>query len=92
MAANRKRDLHETGDSKMKMAALKYAKSIKPMKPVETGETLDAVPSPAKQLQDQLQAHYQPLNKRMSVILISLLVGFAFIGGWASGAGVMNFA
>ncbi|MEL6860696.1 MAG: hypothetical protein AAGL11_02575 [Pseudomonadota bacterium] len=81
MAAKRKRDLHETGDDKMKMAALKHVKAIKKDEPVQ------AVPSPAKALQDQLESHYQPLHQRMSVILVSLLVAFAFVGGWVGGAG-----
>lgn len=86
MAAKRKRELHETGDAKMKMAALKSVRAVKKQEPVE------AVPSPAKALQDQLEAHYQPLHKRMSVILVSLLVAFAFVGGWVSGAGGMVVA
>ncbi|MEO0608385.1 MAG: hypothetical protein AAFY82_09150 [Pseudomonadota bacterium] len=81
MAAKRKRELHETGDAKMKMAALKSVRAVKKQDAVE------AMPSPAKALQDQLEAHYQPLHKRMSVILVSLLVAFAFVGGWIGGAG-----
>lgn len=83
MAAKRKRELHETGDTKMKMAALKSVRAVKKLDPVE------AIPSPAKALQDQLEAHYQPLYKRMSVILVSFLVAFAFVGGWIGGAGGM---
>lgn len=84
MAAKRKPNLHTTGDAKMKAAALKSAKTVKPVK---TDEPVQAVPSPAKALQDQLEAHYQPLHQRMSVILVSFLVAFAFIGGWISGSG-----
>jgi hypothetical protein len=84
MAAQRKSDLHYTGDAKMKAAALK---SGTPVKPVEKGADTAPVPSPAKQLQDQLEAHYQPLSRRMSVILVSLLVAFAFVGGWIGGTG-----
>ena len=73
MAAKRKPDLHETGDTKLKSAALKS---------IRDAEQAVAVPSPAKELQDKLQAHYAPLSQRMSVILVSLLVAFAFIGGW----------
>jgi hypothetical protein len=84
MAAKRKPDLHYTGDAKMKAAALKTSAKVKP---VQSDEDAAPVPSPAKQLQDQLEAHYQPLSQRMSVILVSLLVGFAFIGGWLGGTG-----
>lgn len=82
MAAQRKPHSHETGDAKMKAAAIKSAKPA-----VVEGETATAVPSPAKELQDRLQAHYQPLSQRMSVILVSLLVAFAFVGGWIGGSG-----
>ena len=84
MAAKRKSDLHFTGDAKMKAAALKTGAKTKPVQ--ADGDTAP-VPSPAKQLQEQLQAHYQPLSQRMAVILVSLLVGFAFIGGWLGGTG-----
>lgn len=84
MAAKRKPDQHATGDAKMKMAALKSVKAVKKDQQVE------AVPSPAKALQEQLETHYQPLNQRMSVILVSLLVAFAFVGGWIGGAGGMS--
>lgn len=87
MAAKRKQNSHETGDAKMKMAALKYA-SVKPsVKQVESDDEVEAVPSPALQLQERLQAHYQPLSKRLSVVLVSLLVAFAFVGGWLAGTG-----
>lgn len=92
MAAKRKRDLHETGDAKMKSAALKYAAKETQVKSIDEGAAIKAVPSPAKQLQDQLRAHYQPLHKRMSVVLISLLVAFAFIGGWLGGNGFAGVA
>lgn len=81
MAAKRKPDPHETGDAKMKMAALKYVKAVKKEEAVET------VPSPAKALQDQLEAHYEPWYKRLSVTLVSLLFVIAFVGGWVSAAG-----
>lgn len=84
MSAKRKQDLHYTGDAKMKAAALKTSAKVKP---IPSDADTVPVPSPAKQLQDQLEAHYQPLSRRMSVILVSLLVGFAFIGGLLSGAG-----
>lgn len=87
MAAKRKSELHETGDAKMKSAALKYAAKEPRVKPLDGRETVAPVPSPARQLQDQLQAHYQPLTKQMSVLLISLLVAFAFVGGWVGGNG-----
>lgn len=87
MAAKRKQDSHETGDAKMKAAALKYAAAKAPVKPVEDDQAVEAVPSPALELQERLHAHYQPLNKRLSVILISLLVAFAFVGGWLAGTG-----
>ena len=87
MVAKRKQDSHETGEAKMKHAALKYAAAKTPVKPVEPDQTVDAVPSPARALQEQLHAHYQPLNKRLSVILVSLLVAFAFVGGWLAGTG-----
>ena len=82
MAAQRKPNSHETGDAKMKAAAIKSAKPV-----IVEGEAAKAVPSPAKALQDRLQAHYQPLSQRMSVILVSLLVAFAFVGGWIGGSG-----
>ena len=84
MAAKREPDLHYTGDAKMKAAALK---SAAPVKPVQSDDEAVPVPSPAKHLQDQLEAHYQPLSQRMSVILVSLLVAFAFVGGWIGGTG-----
>lgn len=83
MAAQRHPKPHETGEAKMKAAAIKS---------VRVTDTPASVPSPAKELQDQLQAHYAPLSKRMSVILISLLMAFAFIGGWVGGAGTIGFA
>ncbi len=84
MAAKRKPDLHYTGDAKMKAAALK---SAAPVTPVHKDDGVSPVPSPAKELQDQLEAHYQPLSQRMSVILVSLLVAFAFVGGWLGSTG-----
>ncbi len=84
MVAQRKSDSHYTGDAKMKAAALQ---SRAPVKPVEKAADTAPVPSPAKQLQDQLHAHYQPLSRRMSVILVSLLVAFAFVSGWIGGTG-----
>ena len=84
MAAKRKSEPYHTGDTKMKAAALKSEAAVKPL---QVGEEAKPVPSPAKQLQDQLEAHYQPLSKRMSVILVSLLVAFAFVGGWIGGSG-----
>ena len=78
MSAARKKRAHETGDAKMKAAAIKSVKAAD--KPA-------AVPSPAKELQAQLEQHYQPLSRRMSVILVSLLVAFAFVGGWIGGSG-----
>lgn len=89
MAAKRNRNLHETGDAKMKAAALKYAAKESRVKSIDGHEAPKPVPSPARQLQDQLQAHYQPLTKRMSVLLISLLVAFVFIGGWGGGHGLV---
>lgn len=83
MAAERRHKPHETGDAKMKAAALRT---------VKTGEKAPAVPSPAKELQAHLHSHYQPLSKRMSVILVSLLVAFAFVGGWMGGVGAMSWA
>lgn len=83
MAAKRKPDLHEIGDAKMKAAAVKS---------VQDTEPTVAVPSPAKELQDKLQAHYAPLSQRMSVILVSLLVAFAFIGGWLGSSASGGFA
>lgn len=92
MAAKRKSDLHETGDAKMKAAALKYAAKDARIKSLDGRETVDPVPSPARQLQDQLHEHYQPLSKRMSVLLISLIVAFAFMGGWFGTTGVPGLA
>ena len=81
MSAARRKTTHETGDAKMKMAAIKSVKSAD--KPA-------SVPSPAKELQAQLEQHYQPLSKRMSVILVSVMVAFAFIGGWLGGSGALT--
>lgn len=83
MAAKRKPSSHETGEAKMKAAALKAVKK---------GDVAQPVPSPAKELQEQLQSHYQPLSKRFSVLLISMLMTFAFIGGWLGGSGAINLA
>ncbi|MEM7458207.1 MAG: hypothetical protein AAF331_01975 [Pseudomonadota bacterium] len=83
MSAARRKNTHETGDAKMKMAAIKSVKST---------DKAVAIPSPAKQLQTQLEQHYQPLSKRMSVILVSLMVAFAFIGGWLGGSGAIPIA
>ena len=82
MAAQRKRDTHETGEAKMKAAAMQAVTPV-----TADSDTTRAIPSPAKELQDRLHAHYQPLSQRMAVILVSLLVAFAFIGGWVGGAG-----
>ena len=90
MSAKRKSDLHETGDAKMKMAALKYAAKESRVKSLDASESVTPVPSPARQLQNQLQAHYQPLTKQMSVVLVSLLVAFAFVGAWISANGVVT--
>lgn len=81
MSAARRKKSHETGDAKMKMAAIKSVSASD-----------KAVPSPAKELQAQLEQHYQPLSKRMSVMLISLMVAFAFIGGWLGGSGAISIA
>lgn len=82
MAAQHKRSSHETGEAKMKAAALRSVKK---------GETTKPVPSPAKALQAQLHSHYQPLSKRFSALLISMLMAFAFVGGWVGGSGAINF-
>lgn len=88
MTAQRKSESHHTGDSKMKAAALKAPAPVSPQpKDVAEPDLETPVPSPARALQDRLAAHYQPFTKRMSVVLISLLVGFAFISGWMSGSG-----
>lgn len=89
MSAQRKPGAHFTGDAKMKAAAIK---SAAPVKPVDSEAGAAPVASPAKALQDQLAAHYQPLSKRMSVMLISLLVGFAFIGGYLGGVNGVTLA
>ncbi|MEM9055369.1 MAG: hypothetical protein AAGB16_08590, partial [Pseudomonadota bacterium] len=67
----------------------KKTKHLKPgsepvqrVSPTEVGETHMAVPSPAKQLQSQLHAHYQPLYKKLAVTLVSLLVAITVISGW----------
>ena len=83
MAAQRKPSSHETGDAKMKAAALRSVKK---------GDTSKPVPSPAKELQEQLQSHYQPLRQRFAALLISMIVAFAFIGGWLGGSGALNLA
>jgi len=84
MAAQRKPETHFTGDAKMKAAALKSGTTVKR---IVSDEEAVPVPSPAKELQERLEAHYQPLSQRMSVILVSLLVAFAFVGGWLGGTG-----
>lgn len=81
MSAARKKRAHETGDAKMKAAAIKS---------VKVADKAVSVPSPAKELQAELERHYQPLSRRMSVILVSLLVAFAFIGGWLGGSGAVS--
>ena len=81
MAALRKSDPHETGEAKMKAAAIKA---------VSADHAAQPVPSPARQMQDQLKARYQPLSKRMAVILVSILMAFAFIGGWIGGSGTIT--
>ncbi|MEL7031395.1 MAG: hypothetical protein AAGL97_09935 [Pseudomonadota bacterium] len=83
MSAAKRKNTHETGDAKMKMAAIKS---------VNASDKAVAVPSPAKELQVQLEQHYQPLSKRMSVMLVSLMVAFAFIGGWLGGSGAISIA
>ncbi|MEP1144061.1 MAG: hypothetical protein ABJH52_10105 [Henriciella sp.] len=83
MAAKRKPQIHETGDAKMKAAAIRS---------VKVGEKAQAVPSPAKELQEQLNSHYQPISREMAAILVSILVGFAFIGGWVGGSGLISIA
>lgn len=83
MSAARRQKSHETGDAKMKAAAIKSVS-------VKGNDAPTAVPSPAKELQAQLEAHYQPFSQRMSVILISLIVAFAFIGGWVGGSGAIS--
>ena len=90
MAAKRKSDLHETGDAKMKSAALKYVAKEPRVKSLDSNEAVTPVPSPARALQHKLQAHYQPLTKQMSVVLVSLLVAFAFMGAWISANGVVS--
>jgi len=82
MSAARRQKSHETGDAKMKAAAIRSVHGHE--------KTAAAVPSPAKELQAQLEAHYQPFSKRMSVILISVMVAFAFIGGWIGGSGAIS--
>lgn len=83
MSAARRKQTHETGDAKMKAAAIKSVRVADPQEPVA---------SPAKELQEQLSAHYQPFARRMSVMLISVLFAFAFIGGWLAGSGTLSFA
>lgn len=83
MSSARKQKSHETGDAKMKAAAIKSVSAKAKDMPA-------AVPSPAKELQAQLEAHYQPFSQRMSVILISLMVAFAFLGGWVGGSGTIS--
>lgn len=83
MSAARKNRTHETGEARMKAAAIKSVKATD--KPA-------SLPSPAKDLQAQLEQHYQPLSRRMSVILVSLLVAFAFVGGWIGGSGAISLA
>lgn len=81
MSAAKRHKSHETGDAKMKAAAIKSVKAHD--KPA-------AVPSPAKALQTQLEAHYQPLSRRMAIILVSFMVAFAFLGGWVGGSGAIS--
>ena len=53
MAAKRKPSSHETGEAKMKAAALRAVKK---------NDVAAPVPSPAKELQEQLESQSQPLS------------------------------
>ena len=44
--------------------------------------------SPAKVLQDKLDAHYAPVTKTMSSRYVTLLVMFTCLGTWVSGVGL----
>ncbi|MEM8615419.1 MAG: hypothetical protein AAGF20_00640 [Pseudomonadota bacterium] len=56
--------------------------------PVMADLDLDAVPSPARQLQDRLDAHFAPMAKRLSARFVTLLVGLTCLGTWLSGYGL----
>ncbi len=63
----------------------KTSQKAKSVAAVEASMAHSAVPSPAKQLQSQLHAHYAPLHKKLAVTLVSLLVAFAVMNGWNGG-------
>lgn len=52
------------------------------------GSAINPVASPAKALQDKLDAHFLPMGKRMSARFVTLLVMFTCVGTWVSGIGL----
>ncbi len=62
----------------------------KPADIITTTDELDVAPvaSPAKDLQDKLDAHFLPMNKKMSARFVTLLVMFTCLGTWVSGVGL----
>jgi hypothetical protein len=52
------------------------------------GVDIDPVASPAKALQDKLDAHFLPMGKTMSARFVTLLVMFTCVGTWVSGIGL----
>lgn len=51
-------------------------------------QDITPVASPAKDLQDKLDAHFVPMNKKMSARFVTLLVMFTCLGTWISGVGL----
>jgi hypothetical protein len=57
---------------------------------IATADDLSIAPvvSPAKDLQDKLDAHFLPMSKKMSARFVTLLVMFTCVGTWISGVGL----
>ena len=63
-----------------------------PAEIVATADNLSIAPvvSPAKDLQDKLDAHFLPMSKKMSARFVTLLVMFTCVGTWISGVGLYS--
>ncbi len=46
--------------------------------------------SPAKVMQDQLDAHFMPVGQKMSARFVTLLVMFTCVGSWVGGIGLYS--
>ena len=49
---------------------------------------IEATISPAKTLQDRLDAHFAPVSRKMSSRFVTLLVMFTCLGTWIGGVGL----